>query len=90
MPGVFKMTVKELIEQLKQCDPKAIVVMSSDGEGNSFSPLADVDDSHVYQADSTWSGEIGFKELTEELKEDGYTEEDLLDGEPCVVVWPTN
>lgn len=84
------MKVKELIEKLQKCDPESLVVMSEDGEGNGFSPLSDVDDSHNYAADSTWSGEIGLRELTPRLEDSGFTEEDLLDGEKCVVLWPVN
>lgn len=84
------MTVRELIKELEQCDQDSIVIMSSDGEGNTYSPLADIDDSHVYEAESTWGGYIGLKEITPELVKQGYTEEDLIDGEPCVVLWPTN
>jgi hypothetical protein len=50
------MTVKELIKQLKDYPQDSVVVMSSDGEGNSKSPLAELDDA-VYVPDSTWSGD---------------------------------
>ncbi len=30
------MTVKELIEELQECDPNRLVVLSRDEEGNSF------------------------------------------------------
>ncbi len=36
------MTVSKLIKLLSKADPKALVVLSSDSEGNSFSPLGDV------------------------------------------------
>lgn len=84
------MKVKELIEQLKECDPDSIVIMSEDGEGNGFSPLSEIDDSSNYLADSTWSGEVGLRELTPDLEVRGYSEEDILDGEKCVVLWPIN
>ena len=84
------MNVKELKKALEGVDDNRIVVMSKDGEGNSFSPLSDLDENHNYKADSTWSGEIGFAEMTEELKADGYSEGDLLDGEPALILWPVN
>lgn len=84
------MKVRELLSTLMDLPQDAIVVMSSDGEGNSYSPLSDVIRDHVYAADSTWSGEIGFAKMTPELEADGYGEEDLLDGVPCVVLYPTN
>lgn len=83
------MTVGELIEQLKLKNPERVVVMSKDGEGNGFSPLADVENAS-YEADTTWSGEIGLEELTPELQKQGYSEEDVVNGEPCIVLWPTN
>ena len=89
------MLVKDLIAQLQECDPDAIVVMSSDGEGNNKSPLADIDDSCVYIPDSTWSGDTKLAELTPELEAAGYGEEDCVhpdedNAQPCVILWPTN
>ena len=87
------MKAKELIQKLSHCDPDDIVIMSRDGEGNGFSPLSDVETNNVYIADSTWSGEIKLKELTPELKKQGYDVEDTDEsgqGVPCTVLWPTN
>ena len=85
------MKVKELIEMLQKENQEAIVVMSSDGEGNSYSPVADIGDVDRYKAHSTWSGEVGYSKLTPKMKEDAYSEEDLLtDGEPAVVIFPVN
>lgn len=50
------MKVRELLEQLKDVDPEFEVVMSSDAEGNNYSPLACLDVGH-YQPESTWAGE---------------------------------
>jgi hypothetical protein len=79
------MTVKELHELLTQLLPNHadnLVVMSKDGEGNSFSPLHEP--SHaLYVAESSWSGEIYDEDDAEELKE-------LGGGEPALVFWPTN
>ena len=36
-------TVAQLIEQLKQCDPHRVVILSSDSEGNKYSPLCDTE-----------------------------------------------
>lgn len=88
------MTAKELIDQLLACDPDALVVMSSDGEGNSKSPLSEIGNTSVYVADSTWSGETYPAELTQELADRGFTEDDLApEGSaavPCVTLWPVN
>ena len=83
------MTVKELIVLLQEEDQDRIVVMSKDAEGNYYSPL---DDMHAcaYRAETTWYGEVGLEELTEEDKENGYTEEDVIDGEKAIRLWPVN
>ena len=86
------MTVSELIAELQKHDGSRIVVMSSDGEGNSHSPLYGVS-TCSYRADSTYSGEIGLEvnELDDEARKAGYSEEDVLDdGVPAIVLSPTN
>jgi len=82
------MKVKELIELLKEENGERIVVMSLDGEGNSYSPLSSIGTAS-YLADSTWSGEVGLEELTENDKMWGYTGEDVMeDGEPAIILHP--
>lgn len=49
--------VKALREALERFPDDMLVVMSKDGEGNSFSPLADMG-AGVYEPDSTWSGDF--------------------------------
>ena len=84
------MKVKELIEQLQECAPDAEVVMAKDGEGNNYSPLAGYWEG-MYRAESTWHGDVGLAELDEELREAGYSEEDVIeDGVPAVILSPTN
>ncbi len=87
------MTVKEMINELNDYPQDALVVMSKDSEGNSFSPFADTSTA-VYVPDSTWRGTTYVaRTLTPELKEQGYTEEDCYDeedGQDAVVLWPTN
>jgi hypothetical protein len=83
-------TVGELIEKLKQEDPKRIVVMAKDSEGNSYSPLASFW-AGAYCAENTWSGEVGFEKLTPEDEKDGFTEDDVLEGgRPAIILSPTN
>ena len=84
-------TVGELIDWLATQPRDRIVVMSSDAEGNRFSPLADAEES-MYVAESTWSGEI-FPTSEDIAGDDRYTVED--DGAPdeavrVVVLGPTN
>jgi len=80
------MTVKELIERLREIDQDRIVVMSMDPEGNGFFPLGDLETYAFTKEDGC--GEIGIEELTDELREQGYTEEDIKEGQPAVCLWP--
>jgi len=83
------MTVKELIEKLQKEDPDRIVIMSKDSEGNSYSPLSNFWIG-AYAPTTTWYGEAGLEGLTEEDKEAGYGEEDVMDGEKALILWPVN
>jgi hypothetical protein len=51
------MKVRDLIELLKGLPENAEVVLSKDGEGNSYSPLSG-HSRGKYTPDSTWSGEF--------------------------------
>ena len=86
------MKVKELKEMLVGMDDDRVVVISSDGEGNSYSPLDGLDDSCNYIPDSTWSGETRITKLTKELEKQGYGEEDCANGEgkPAIILFPVN
>ena len=86
------MKVSELVALLQKEDQDDLVIMSKDGEGNGFSPLSDINKCQ-YLADSTWSGETSLRELTPELRKDGYSEEDVLDDPDAVqaiTLWPIN
>lgn len=84
------MSVKELIEMLNGFEQEAEVIMQKDGEGNEHSPLAGLWFGR-YRADSTWSSEVGLAGLDDELRERGYTEEDVMeDGVAAVILSPTN
>lgn len=83
------MKVRELIKFLKGFDKEAIVIMSQDSEGNGFSPLNELT-AMAYTANNSWSGEVGLTELTPELEANGYSEDDVVVGEACVVLWPMN
>lgn len=87
------MKVHELIAELQKYHADREVIMSKDGEGNNFSPLADMS-AGIYVPTSTWSGELTIEgPLTDEMTEEGYTDEDLYhgdDGQPCLTLWPIN
>lgn len=51
------MKIIELISQLSKYHPDTEVVMSSDSEGNSFSPLHEVA-TGLYVASSNWRGDV--------------------------------
>ena len=74
------MTNRELIELLQARDPDAVAVIHSPG---GYKPI-----------DGVWSGAYchdtgigGLRELTEQDREQGYTEEDIVDGPTAVFVY---
>jgi len=71
------MTVEEVIKELQKLPPKWTAVMAKDGEGNSFSPVAQVA-ATMYIPDSTWYGECPHPNDVEDYEEN------------AVVLWPTN
>lgn len=78
------MKAKELAEILLQ-DPERLIVLSSDEEGNDFSILHNCE-KYSYDLENR---QIGLEELTEELKQEGYGEEDVVkDGVKAFVLWP--
>ena len=83
------MKVYELIEMLQEEDINREVVIAKDGEGNSYSPLYGMWRG-AYQAGSTWAGEAGLERLTAEDIEHGYSEDDVVDGVPALILYPVN
>jgi hypothetical protein len=80
------MTVAQLIKKLQKADPKAIVILQGDFEGNYFHEADNgVDTVSVWDSKNR---EVGFKKLTPAMKKKGYTEEDVAKGKSCVVLWP--
>ena len=84
------MKVKDLLARLERENGEAIVILQKDGEGNGYSPLQGIANDCNYKADSTWSGEVGYKKLTPSLKKMGYTKEDCLEGEDAIILFPVN
>lgn len=83
------MKVRELIEQLSKEDPERIVIMAKDAEGNGYSPLSSFWVG-AYRAETTWYGEVGFEAMTPEIRAKGYGDEDVIEGEPAVILDPVN
>jgi hypothetical protein len=75
------MTKKELIEALADVPDEFMVVLSSDAEGNSYSPLAGYA-TVCYVAETPYSGEIYDEESAEEMEVNFI--------ENAVALWPTN
>jgi hypothetical protein len=73
------MKVGELRKILDGIPSTFEVVLSSDGEGNSFSPLADTSEAE-YQPLSTYDGE---------LADEGSEEDRIVVNRNAVVLWPT-
>lgn len=84
------MTVKELIEELLKIDLDRIVILQKDSEGNGYSPLAGIDGNAVYNAETTYCGEVKIAYLTTELIKQGFSDDDVGDGQPCLVLYPIN
>jgi hypothetical protein len=84
------MTVKELKELLNQFNDNDLIIMSKDSEGNRYSPLSSLEEIS-YEAESSWEGIVGIRELTNEYIEAGYSEEDLVEnGVNAVALYPVN
>lgn len=80
------MKVKDLIKGLKMLDQNAEVVLSSDEEGNDYHLLYDFGEALYVKYDGVYP-----LELTEEMKKQGYGEEDIYpgtDGIKAVVLYP--
>ena len=79
------MTVNELIRKLESVENKdRIVVLARDEEGNGFQELRDIN----LDNSSFKDAEMGLEHLTPELKKEGYSEEDIINGQSCIVLWP--
>lgn len=83
------MRVKELIELLQNMPQDALVIQSKDSEGNVYKPVDDISLGR-YRAETYWYGEFGLDCLTEIHREQGYTEEDVIEGPLAVCIWPIN
>lgn len=84
------MKVSELILHLSNLQQDATVIICKDFQGNEYSQLASIwSGCHTPEVGSPWLSQVGFLKLTKELREEGYSEEDVLkDGEPAVILCP--
>lgn len=49
------MKIKDLLKKLAEYDSECEVILSKDAEGNSYSPLEDIEAAQ-YESETTWSG----------------------------------
>lgn len=72
--------VKQLRDLLAERSDDEMVILARGGEGNGFSPLAEVDLGAHYAAETAWSGYVTGS------ADEPHDEQ----GVPAVVLWPTN
>jgi len=77
------MKVSELMKILEELDPNTEVVLQGDAEGNSYMSLY----SYWQGGFNEEEGEVGYLKLTDKLKKEGYTEEDIIKGKPAIMLW---
>ena len=77
------MKTSELIKILEKLDPDTEVVLQGDAEGNSYMSLY----SYWFGGFDEKNHDAGYLKLTDELKKEGYTEEDIVEGKPAIFLW---
>lgn len=91
-------TVGKLIERLQQLmvlnkiDIDTRIILQKDGEGNGFSPLAEIDGDCLYIPTSTWSGRVydtTWSSYDADMPESEW-ENFKKENEKVVVLCPTN
>lgn len=86
------MRVFELINLLQEMPQNSLVILQKDAEGNGFSPLYGADPNAVYEAATTWYGEVRSTEWT--ASDAGMEEEEWEEYKrrtpACVVLYPVN
>jgi hypothetical protein len=93
MPYTQISTAGELADWLSAQPRDRRIVLASDAEGNSHSPLADAGEA-MYTAETAWSGETypTPEDLAGLMARDGWTDEDAApgDAERVIVLGPAN
>ncbi len=73
----MQVTVKDLIQALQHQNPESLVILSSDAEGNKFSPCCVDFGIGTYLPDSPYSGDF-------------YDQSENIEGALAVVLYPKN
>lgn len=76
------MNVNELMKVLENLDPDTLVILSSDPEGNEYSELEHIELNMRFDGD-----EIGIAQLTPDLFDQGFSEDDVIEGQPAIVLY---
>ena len=74
----------DLIKMLNGIEGDPVIILSSDAEGNKYSPLVEEWFEGYYFAETTWSGEVHDGEGLDEIEK---CSPEYID---CVVLYPTN
>ncbi len=83
-------TVGQLKHFLSKLDDDRLIVLSSDAEGNNYSPL-ELIESGAYEAETAWRGGAYLEKLTPELIGRGFSQEDVSeDGQQAIFLYPVN
>jgi len=86
------MKVKDLRVLLADMDGELEVIIQKDGEGNSYSPCSGGSDSALYEAETTWSGnvhDLSWSAADMDMDEDEWEEFKKKHPRVCVL-YPTN
>lgn len=83
-------TLRAQLAGLDHLPGETIVVLAKDGEGNGYSPLAEVEDA-MYDADSTYSGQRYMTDAVYTALDDPDDYSQAPESAvPAVFLWPTN
>lgn len=80
------MNIGELKKLIANLDDSLVVILQCDSEGNSYSFVEGIDINNLAY-DNEDELTVGPIKLTEDLINRHFSEEDLIDGPPCVVIW---
>ena len=80
------MNIGELKKLIADLDDSLVVILQCDSEGNSYSFVEGIDaDNNAYDEEDELR--VGPKKLTKKLIDRHFSEEDLINGPACVVIW---
>ncbi len=86
-------TVREMIEILKDLDSDTIIIMTSNDMANIYAPLVGIDPNCIYIPHGQYSGEVKLATLSDEDRKAGFTEDDVhtgADGKKAIVLVPVS